>query len=364
MDSDMQKIIVITADEAWSNVWHTQLHYAYQLSREYKIFYVNPPTKWTFKCLLKLWNTKAVKVMDNLYVYSYHNWIPSFFGFLATFINDRLNAGGIKMLLKYNPAIVWHFDPFRGFYMFRNKNVKHIYHVIDPFYNKVLDARLAQQSNLVVVTSPKIIDHYKKLNPNTILIPQGVDASLVSKELLKAKNVQKKLVLLGSLTDKVNYLLLLKIVKRTSLPMLIIGPNMLKDERNREVFDDITSQSNVSWTGPLAPNEYIPMLDGSHLGLITYLTEIKNEVIMRSPLKVISYISKGMSVLTNIDCEIPQIENAGIYKASTDDDYMKLIDEYINNGLPVNNEVVFDYLTSIRYDNLINIIVKKLYANE
>ena len=366
----MKKIdtIIVTSDEPWSPVWHTQLHYAVQLSSIYNVIFINPPKKWKFSNLFRFLSKKMLKVEENILVYNYHNWTPSTFGMLSTLINDKLNEWAINRNLKNKIIdIVWHFDPYRCFYFYRNNRIKHIYHVIDRFYNKILDKRLCSYSDVVVVTSPKVKNYYSRMNQNTILIPQGISSDLVTKfnkKLTTSGSSNKKLVLLGSLTDKVNYPLLIRVLDETDLDLLIIGPDMLRVEENKKAFKTITDFIKVEWTGALAPSGYLALLKKEYLGIIAYKADKKDNKILRSPLKVISYLVKGMPVLTNIDCEIPSLVNEGIYERIPDDEYISFIKKYDKKTISLNRTLVFEFLNSIRYDILIDRILSHTYNEE
>src|SRR5689334_948159 len=95
--SDSTEFIFITSDEPWSDIWHTQLHYGYQLSKRCKVIYIDPPKPWKFLNLFD-YSLLVKKVNENLTVIRYKNVIPSFLGHLALFINDFIN----ETLLKRN----------------------------------------------------------------------------------------------------------------------------------------------------------------------------------------------------------------------------------------------------------------------
>jgi hypothetical protein len=172
--------IVVTSDEPWCDVWHTQLHYAYQLSLRTTVFYLGPPEPWRPSRLFTP-HLNPKKITENLIVLSYFNLLPASIGFFALLINDLFTAILLKKYsrkknLHRTPDIVWHFDSHRGYRLYRNKNaVRHIYHVIDPVAGLRLDNRLAASSDLVVVTSPRFTDYYQKLNKNVVQIGQGID---------------------------------------------------------------------------------------------------------------------------------------------------------------------------------------------
>ncbi len=353
--------ILITSDEPWSPVWHTQLHYAHQLSENHDVVYMEPPEKWNVWRILTLFKLGVKQISPSLRVIRYFNLLPSNIGSAATVVNDKVNMWRSKWVFGgKKPDIVWHFDPFRSFHLYREGDVTHLYHVIDPFYDKRLDRKLAQYSDLVVVTSPRFVEYYKDLNSNTMLIQQGVDPLLVDGFNDLENEDVRQMVLLGSLTDKVNYGWIREAVSRTSMRLLIIGPDLIRDDNVRLEFKALCQLSEVEWTGALSPDEYLPLLRPGSLGLIAYRTDIKDEQVMRSPLKVISYISRKMPVLTNIDCEIPELEGPAINRVDSLDEFISGTMAYKSQGPSFDNKIVHSYLLSRRYDLLIMSILDRL----
>src|SRR5688572_21131567 len=172
------KYIIITSDEPWSDVWHTQLNYAFQLSKRINVLFVGPPVSWKIS---HLWQFKqhGRRINQNLEVVSYINFLPALLGSFSLSINDWLNSLLIKKRINWNEVkngvIVWHFDRFRSIRFFTGSHVvKHLYHVIDPVANLNGDVELSLKAELVVVTSARFVDHYKKLNSNVIQLGQGV----------------------------------------------------------------------------------------------------------------------------------------------------------------------------------------------
>src|SRR6187549_1338554 len=83
--------IIVTSDEPWCDIWHTQLHYAFQLSKRTKVIFLGPPDPWKPGNLFKL-KQNHYPVNSNLEVVTYHNFIPAKFGKISLWINDRING--------------------------------------------------------------------------------------------------------------------------------------------------------------------------------------------------------------------------------------------------------------------------------
>ena len=230
-------LIIITSDEPWGDVWHTQLHYAWQLSKRCMVFYVAPPAKWKFSNLFN-WNTRFKKEKENLFIMTYHNVFPV--GFMNDFfvmINDLINSLLVKRKIPKEKTriISWRFTYYRFLHNYFIKSARSVYHVVDHYMGSKNDSRLARQSDLVISTSPKFMDYYKGFTKNVINVPQGInseeficDDSVVNK---LRSDYGKIILFIGTLSWETN----LDIPEQMSdkfpgCTLLIIGPNMLADE--------------------------------------------------------------------------------------------------------------------------------------
>src|SRR6185436_10762458 len=152
-------IIIVTSDEAWSEVWHTQLHYAWNLSLRYMVYYVGPPEKWKLSNLF-FWKVPVTRQHDNLFIMSYHNVLPAKMlnGFFGKF-NDLVNSFILKRKIPENKTniIFWRFTYFRFIIHPLLHPFRKVYHVVDQYRGKKNDARLAEKSDLVISTSPKFL---------------------------------------------------------------------------------------------------------------------------------------------------------------------------------------------------------------
>ncbi len=355
------KRILITSDEPWTHVWHTQLYYADQLSIANEVFFMGPPYKWSPSNIFK--KTNIERITEGLSIINYNNILPSALKRSAVRVNDWFNESYMyKAFNKHVPDIVWHFDPFRGFWMFRNGKTKHIYHVIDPYFDKPLDPFFARNADLVVVTSPRYLEHYQQFNSNTICVPQGIDQQLINNfyDIHINTKVIGGIVLLGSITEKVNFALITEISDLPGVRLTIIGPDMLSTEHSKKVFSELTSRDNVHYTGPLPPDQFNDLLKINQFGVIAYKhdEEMRNE--MRSPLKVISYLANHMPVISNIECEIPNLIDNAIYQVRDHETYVKMVIKAIKGELVFNTDKVYQYLDSISYNRLIEKITTKL----
>lgn len=362
------EVVVVTSDEPWGPIWHTQLHYAFQLSKRYQVVYFDPPEPWTIRNLFS-WNQPVKKVSDTLTVIRYFNFLPSFLGKVALKINDAVNESLCNNLMKKNGygaiSVLWHFDPFRSFHTFRkNKKIKHIYHVVDPIAGSHLDVEQSLAADLVIITSPKFIEHYRKLNKNVIQIGQGADTQFF--QVQESDAVIQKLIshdsilLLGTISDEIDLLFLQVLANKFPRKLVLIGPDTTRDAQKKEQFQKLLSIEGVTWLGPMPPVEFRKHLQACSIGIIAYDNSRHDRNNLRSPLKVISYLAAGKSIVSNIDCEIGSLQNKAIYNVTTQDEYFELILKGYSNQLNFDTQAVNTYLQSIDYNELLRVIFEKI----
>lgn len=367
MTTTFPDLILITSDEPWCEVWHTQLHYAHQLSKSYKVVFVGPPDPWNpIKLLFD--HSDVRQLSQSLTILSYKNYFPVRFGKMAMRINDWLNEIRIKGVVGKKSLngnlLLWRFDHFRGYFLFSNsKNCRNLFHVIDPITNARYNDIFSSSADLVVITSPKFFDYYRRLNPNTILIPQGIDLESYATAVPDAVTHEvavDSIVLLGTLTDAVDYSMLGRIAERFPGRLVVIGPDKIINSEQRAGWEKLKESGKIHWLGAMKPSEFIPFIKVCRLGLICYSSTGIADNNLRSPLKVISYLAAGKAVVSNIDCEVPELENIAIHIVRSPDLLLDKVTEAMNKAIRFDDIAVEAYLKKIEYKNLINKIFVQL----
>ncbi len=366
-DSELCHVIV-TSDEPWSAVWMPQLHYAYQLSRRCNVIFLGPPEPWTLKSLFRF-RYKPEKYNDRLLRIRYLNVLPLSLGNIALRINDWINERVIRKTILSGTTlpdlIAWRFDMIRSIFLFDDrKEARQVFHVIDPIVTCEYDKPLSRSAELVIVTSPKFIDHYRALNNNVLQIAQGVDLDFYMEPARYSEGdvaVSKdSVLLLGSFTDDINYLLLKKIAKQVPNNLVLIGPKRFSSDVKEGQFDDLIKENKVHWLGAMEPVAFRPHLDACKAGIICYDHDINANNKLRSPLKAIGYLAAGKCIISNIDCEIPSLVGKAIYNVDDDNSFFPMISKIYSGELNFDKIAVEKYLKSIDYNTLLAGIFEKL----
>lgn len=365
---DQRPVVVVTSDEPWSDVWHTQIHYAAQLSKNFNVVFIGPPKKWkVINCLSFRINSNYVS--KNLLVCSYFNWMPAFLGILSVWINDLVNYHLLKRFIGISKVVaVWHFDRYRGvFFLKGDKSTKHIYHVIDPVANLNFDNYLARNADMVISVSQRFMEHYLKLNSNVVFEGQGWDPESVKSSKLPSPNTilyDGSILLLGSFLDDVDYELLIQLRQDVpGPPMVLIGPDKTGLSGRKELFNRLLGLPNVFWLGPLPPEKHIPYIASSGVCLIAY--ELTGKVFNRkrvfgTPLKVLAYLGCHKNVVSNIDCEIPVLVGRGIYYENTSDGFIRMVKKCLEGDVLMDHNLIDRYLDSMDYAKIIDRALQRL----
>ena len=353
-------IIILTSDEPYSKMWHTQLIYTEFLSKNNTVFYINPPKKWNLKNLF-MPSFNDIKENNNLIVINYINRLPVFFkpfNVFNEFVNEYNVSRKIKHLGNKN-IIVWHFDSFRSSFShdFFDKSllIKRIYHVIDPYFNNPTDKWLSKKADLIIATSSRNNEHYTKFLDKLINIPQCLNLGLQQVFLnapstLRLKFTDNYFILLGTISEDIEFSWILKLLNIRDFKLIIIGKTINLD-KNANTFNYIISQPNVDYLGLLSPQEFYPILKKASAGLVVYNDDRRSKVC--SPLKALNYIISGLPVITNIDCEIPELLDNSIFYSETLDEYVSNVNFAINKSLKVNENIVETYLNKISLENAV-----------
>jgi len=359
--------IIVTSDEPYSKMWHTQLIYTEFLSKNNKVFFINPPKKWALINIF-WFKLKIQKEKNDLTVVNYCNVFPNFIE-LFNRVNERKNEKYLTKELqkiKAHKLLIWHFDSFRSAFLnnfyIKTLVIKRIYHIIDPFYNNPLDKILCELSDIIVITSPRLNLNYTPFNTKIINIPQCLDIELQYKLLnsesrIKLKTEGKYFVLLGTISDDINFNCILELLKISDFKLVIIGKkiNIIKSIIESQL---VFNHANVEYLGVLLPQEFYPILKNALAGLILY-TEEKIEQ-PRSPLKALNYLISSIPTITNIECEIPQLLGECIYHVKNKNQLYNHITNALGNELDFNLTESENYLNSVSIERAIYNITQKL----
>ncbi len=344
--------IIITSDEAWGDIWQIQLVYAHELSKQHRVIFVNPPTRWHIQKLFRPPKESSRAVKPGLTIFQYHNYFPvSIFNNFFTKINDRLNSWRLTELLKNKneKIILWQFDLHRMRKMYNTRVSKKIYHVVENYKGLKTDSRFAREADLVLFTNPNLRIHYESLNRNILHIPHGINPEehIADPEITRmlTGDFGNYILCLGSISDDYDLALLEKIALSISNRNLIfIGPLLMKIQENSRYFHKIIQMKNVKYLGTVHGLEIKHYVSAASVCLVPYRNKAMKGGINRSPLRILNYLAQKKVIVTSIFSEIPELENKAIYTASDTEQFIRLVEDAIGNKLMLDEKAVEKYL--------------------
>lgn len=354
--------IIITSDEPYGEMWHTQLLYADFLSSKTKVFYIDPPKKWRIGNLFKRKYTKA-SVRPNLFVVDYLNLYPSRWNrqndnLLARFMQEQLQEINAKHVL------LWHFDSFRSAFAQRSFNqafqIKRLYHVIDPFYYNPLNTWLSEKADILVLTSKRHAPYYEAYAQKIMVVPQALDLASEKEHISKRTTAtvpEKFAVLLGTLSEDVNLNLLYKTFSETKMNLVMIG-KLREFSSQKTEWEKLLALPNVKYLGMLSPKDFYPILSKASAGLIVYSAQKQKQV--SSPLKVLNYLLTGLPVITSLECEIDILLDKGIYNFRQEKELKILLEKAFNGALIVDHEAVNKRLNDVSLQHITETLFDRL----
>lgn len=360
-------IIIVTSDEPYSKMWHTQLIYTEFLSKSNNVFYINPPKKWGIKNIFN-YSLNKKKINDKLTVLNYINKLPAIFNLFNwynEYYNERKLAKEIN-LFNCKQILVWHFDSFRNKYnhkfFLKGVSVKRIYHVIDPFFKNPIDRWLCAVSDLIIITSSRNNKYYEDFTDKIINIPQCLDLELQYSFLNENKGIEVKsklnyFVLLGTISDDIDFDWLFELLKVNGFKLVIIG-KIIDIAKSKHKWDTLLRIEYVEYLGLLSPKEFYPVLKKAMAGLVVYNEERRAKIC--SPLKAINYIISDIPVITNIDCEIPELVNHSIFYCDNIQEMTHKVLQALNNNFNSDKTKAQAYLEKISLANNTQKIIKRL----
>lgn len=161
------KNILLISPEDWNHLFVSKHHYAIELSKRNKVFFLNPPGK-EFSSIKSTYN--------NLWVVNYTPFIKGL-RFLPRFLQVYFMRRKFKQIQKLTSTrfdCVWSFDNSVFFdFSFLPKGTLKISHIVDYSQNFQF-SRAASTADICFGVSQNIVDRLLTSNKNSFRVPHGV----------------------------------------------------------------------------------------------------------------------------------------------------------------------------------------------
>jgi glycosyltransferase involved in cell wall biosynthesis len=219
--------------------------------------------------------------------------------------------------LGWSQPVVWFYAPDGGDLLGSFDERLSVYHCVDNYqaierynhyrrvaiYNERKEERyLASAVDLMIVTSPSLLERWRGVNPNVELMPNVADTALFSQALAPGSDHSKlagiampRVVFLGALDRyKVDFELLGAVAQLLpEVQFVCVGPIGTADSTTGA---DVPRAPNLHYTGPLSQHDLPAVLRYASAGIIPYrINDYTNSV---SPLKLYEYLAAGNPVVT------------------------------------------------------------------
>jgi len=197
------------------------------------------------------------------------------------------------------------------------------------------ERRVAGRADIVLAVSDKIYDRLVRVNPNTHLLRNGVDAEYFgsaqdykkSEADILYKHRDKKLVgYVGHISTWVDIDLIIETAKILDpCVFVVIGP-IKKSLANK--FDGI---KNILYLGPKPYSELVSYISYFDAGIIPFKMNLLNE--STNPIKMYEYLGAGLPVVSTGMQEVAKYEKEGVvYIGNTPEEFSAKILEALKTS--------------------------------
>jgi teichuronic acid biosynthesis glycosyltransferase TuaH len=160
------------------------------------------------------------------------------------------------------------------------------------------ERRQLAKAHVVVGVSPVLVDRWRAMGAEPVLVPNGVDAAHFADcdtaPLPEDVHLTPPIAgFVGHLSDRID-LAYLEAVADRDISILLVGPRQATFEIKR--LDALLSRPNVEWVGPKAFADlpsYLRMID---VGLTPYTNSVFNQASF--PLKTLEYLAAGRGAVS------------------------------------------------------------------
>lgn len=229
------KTILIVSNESWGDIWYSKHNWAFELSKNNLVYFINPPRRWKFKAIFKT-TIKIENYTETLKIFNYNNLLPlTRCGFLFK-INEALIFKALTKFFKNEKNLIfWTFDPYRLIYP-QNLNLLHSIYFVADRYLIPREKILINNVNSIISVSK---DLTKDVKHNHILnISHGISET----EFNTDNNVDcdNFILYIGGIDYRLDFSLISNLLKE--LPnekFLFIGKiSNIEDNNFRDIFID------------------------------------------------------------------------------------------------------------------------------
>ena len=326
--TDKRKLSIITYG-GWFNTFQRPHHLVKYLRRQYETCVINNTVRLPFRGYgYMAEQSSLVDRILNIYLLKEDDRFPFLKGINRVLTGLQNHFVFRSRELKESDIVyTWHIEDTR--YLERCKDKFVVYDAMDDWaaFSETIDQRLIDNENdvvaradLVLAVSRKLYDRHRRLNGNTILVPNGVDAAFFRTALAYEKRESDVLYefrgkpvvgYVGGIHDWVDVDLIAETARRMpGITFVLIGPTLKTLKPKLEGIPNLLS------LGPKPYSELISYMAYFTVGIIPFKLNLLNE--STNPIKLYEYLGAGLPVVSTGMREVAAYRADGVVYIADD----------------------------------------------
>lgn len=323
------KNIFIVSNEPWGKTWYSKHNYAWELSVDNKVCFINPATPFS---IFNIFNSEIEihEIKENLSLITYKNILPVRFEFLRSinewYVFRKLNKFIRKKELK--ELIFWTFDPVRLSDPKKLNPKLIILHMVDKYlFTTKAEYLIARNADIVLCVAQEIATAYYSLNKYVSILPHAIpeDEFLPVK---KENNQQLSAVYVGNIDVRIDFEFQKFIIEKfPNVTFEFVGKLITENVDTYEIFDGKYKNVVLHGEQPFKSLKYFIQKadfcfifkDNNHPG---------NNI---SSHKMLQYFAQGKPIFMTKMSRYEEVKDI-LYKENDMQKMAILIENYIRNG--------------------------------
>jgi hypothetical protein len=324
------KLIVLVANEPWGEIWYSKHNYAYELSKNNTIIFIDPAPGW--KIFNAFVDPELKNISGNLFTIHYYNYFPLLNKTISVWNNILCSSklkGAITNYFKRPIDVFWSFDPHRLFDPALFSPGHSIFHVVDKYDFRFFGEKfLVKNSDLIVVVSKLFEEQYKGIGKKTVYVPHGIANSQFVSD--KEVTLNYEGIYVGNIDERLDFVLLERILKQfPAIQFLFIGKFYCENDKiAKGIFID-KKYPNMNWIGVKPFNELKNYISRAKFCLsIMDLRYPGNDIAHH---KTLQYLAFGKPIFGSIFKDYSEISGL-IYQSNSPEELISLMRKFLAEG--------------------------------
>lgn len=322
MNADQQKpskgrvgVIALVPDR-WNGVWMPRHHVVGRLARHFDVVWVEPAEGWRQYWLPGAARVKAMQSIRpedfGLTLFNPGRWAPELYRpkALADWVRSRRVAHARRILEKrgcdrivlylWRPEFAYALDSIQADFS--------CYHIDDEYSFSVNDLpndpheiALIKRVDLVLIHSRKLLEKKGGINPNTMLVPNGVDYAAYQSPAPEPEDLSRiprpRMGYVGVVKAQLDLGLLLQLaIEKPEWSFVLVGPIGYLGSK-AHILDQLAERPNVHILGNRQLHELPGYMQAMDVCMMCYdVCDYTNNIY---PLKLNEYLATGRPVVSS-----------------------------------------------------------------